>query len=191
MNNKAQKMKKKILGISGSTKSTSTSLSVLKYIADKYGQKIELNIYNKLSALPHFNPELEESLPDPVIELRSLIEKADGILFCTPEYVFSLPGSLKNLIEWNVSTVLFSSKPVAIIVAAASGKKAFESLDLILTTIESILPNESKLLLQGAKGKIGKNGEIVDSVTTEKINNVIVSLLETIETRERKPTKYN
>lgn len=181
----------KVLGISGSTKSRSTSLSILEFLSRKFKDKIEFKIYNRIGELPHFNPELEEDLPNSVLELRELIEESDGIVFCTPEYVFSLPGSLKNLIEWNVSTVLFSSKPVAMIVAAASGKKAFESLELILTTIESSIPEESKLLIQGAKGKIDKEGNITSQKTIDELTSVVLSLVKTIEDQNRMPTKYS
>ncbi len=181
----------KVLGISGSTKSRSTSLSILEFLSRKFKDKIEFKIYNRIGELPHFNPELEEDLPNSVLELRELIEESDGIVFCTPEYVFSLPGSLKNLIEWNVSTVLFSSKPVAMIVAAASGKKAFESLELILTTIESSIPKESKLLIQGAKGKIDKEGNITSQKTIDELTSVVLSLVKTIEDQNRMPTKYS
>lgn len=182
--------KKKILAISGSTKSRSTSLSMLKFLSRRFQEEIEFIIYNKIGELPHFNPELEEQLPSPVLELRRLIKESDGVLFCSPEYVFSLSGSLKNLIEWNVSTVLFSAKPVAMIIAAASGKKAYESLDLILTTIESTLPNESKLLIQGAKGKISSSGEILDKEIILNLDKVVKSLIATIKDKNRLPTKY-
>lgn len=183
--------RKRILGISGSTKSRSTSLSILKFLAEEHKELIDLNIYDQLSDLPHFNPEMERSLPSSVINMRKQIENSDGVLFCTPEYVFSLPGSLKNLIEWTVSTVLFSSKPVAIIVAAASGKKAFDSLELILTTIETSMPDKSKLLIKGAKGKISENGNIIDPVIKEGMEKVVLSLLETISKKNRSPTKYD
>ncbi len=182
--------KKKILGITGSTKSQSTSLSILELLQEKYKDEMVLQIYHAIGELPHFNPELEHQLPNSVLELRELIEQADGVLFCTPEYVFSLPGSLKNMIEWTVSTMLFSSKPVAMIVAAASGKKAFESLSLILTTIESTLPEASKLLIQGAKGKINNDGKIDNQETISKLDRVMSSLMETIDNPNRKPSKY-
>lgn len=172
--------KKKILAISGSTKSKSTSLSILRFLANRYYDQVEITIFSGLGELPHFNPDLEDDLPASVVNLRALIQEADGILFCTPEYVYSLPGSLKNLIEWNVSTVLFSDKPVAMIIAAASGKKAFESLALILTTIEAALPDESKLLIQGAKGKLNAEGEFTDEEIINKIDKVVWSLLESI-----------
>lgn len=186
-----QRKKRKIVAISGSTKSTSTSLFILEYLKIRFKDQMDLSIYNKLDKLPHFNPDTkDDKLPSSVVELRDLIKNAEGILFCTPEYVFSLPGSLKNLIEWNVSTTLFSSKPVAMIVAAASGKKAFESLDLILTTIESILPADSKLLIQGAKGKIDSSGKITDDEVVLKLDKITNSLLNTIEDKNQKPTKF-
>lgn len=181
---------KKILAISGSTKLESTSLSILEFLKERNKEGLDITIYDRIGELPHFNPDLEEKLPDSVAELRKLIAESDGILFCTPEYVFSLPGSLKNMIEWQVSTVLFSSKPVAIIVAAASGEMAYESLSLILTTIESILPKESKLLIKGAKGKVDKQGRIIDEEIIEQMDDLILSLKNTINEKNRIPTKY-
>lgn len=175
--------KKKILAISGSTKSQSSSLSILHFLTEEFREEIEFNIYAKLAALPHFNPELEKELPESIAELHNLIEDSDGILFCTPEYVFSLPGSLKNLIEWNVSTTLLSGKPVAMIVAAGSGKKAFESLDLILKTLEAKLSDESRLLIQGIKGKFNSNGEIINEEAIASLRKVTLSLLETIRNK--------
>ena len=173
--------KKKILGISGSTKPNSTNFLILNHLQELFYDTLELHIFNGIDKLPHFNPELDEkSLPVEVKEFRELIEKSDGVLFCTPEYVFSLPGSLKNAIEWSVSTTVFSNKPVAMIVAAASGEKAYESLSLILTTIEAILPERSKLLIQGAKGKIDKEG-IKDATVKKRIQEVITSLMESIK----------
>jgi NAD(P)H-dependent FMN reductase len=158
-------------------------------LKQQYNDHFEIQIYNKISELAHFNPELEKDLPKEVAELRKLIELSDGVLFCTPEYVFSLPGSLKNMIEWNVSTTLFSGKPVAMIIAAASGKKAYESLALILTTIECVLPETSKLLIQGARGKINK-GRINDQEIIVALSNLMFSLKETILTSNKRATKF-
>lgn len=180
-----------ILAISGSTKSISTSSLLLNYIKEYYSDRVDVLIYNGLASLPHFNPDMEKGgLPEEVTTLRELVDKADGVLFCTPEYVFSLPGSLKNAIEWCVSTTVFSGKPVATIVAAASGQKAFESLNLILTTIECQLPETSRLLINGAKGKVSVDGTITDPQVVVGIDGIIHSLLETISSEDAIPTKY-
>ena len=96
--------------------------------------------------------------------------------------MFSLPGVLKNALEWTVATTVFSYKPVAFIVATASGQKAFESLDLILSTLtqEPIKPT-SKLLIQGGQGKITEQGNWADEATKMAVTGLVEALLEEIE----------
>ncbi len=174
--------KKKVVAISGSTRKNSSNESILRYIAQTFSESIALEIYDNIKELPYFNPDLDtETPPKSVIEFRNKIAQSDGIIICTPEYIFSLPGILKNAIEWNVSTTLFSNKPVAIIVASASGEKAFEVLNLIMTTIESKIAKNSKLLIKGIKGKIGKEGEITDPDTMNEIKVLVESLIKNIE----------
>jgi NAD(P)H-dependent FMN reductase len=162
--------KKKVAAICGSTRAQSANLSIIQYIGELLADKVELEIYNELSLLPHFNPDLDkDKAPDIVEALREKIKNSDGVLICTPEYVFSLPGALKNAIEWCVSTTIFSEKPVALITASASGAKAHESLQLVMKTIYADVTEETQLLIQGAKGKINSTGEITDALTAEQL----------------------
>lgn len=178
---------KKILAISGSTRKHSSNSALLKHIADTYQKTLDMEIFEGIDQLPHFNPDLDAGkVPPSIREFREKIKAADGVLICTPEYVFSLPGSLKNAIEWSVSTTIFSNKPVAIIVASASGQKALESLELIMTTIESQIAEGSKLLIQGVKGKIGKNGKITDQKTKDEIERLMESLVSSISMKPGK-----
>lgn len=165
-------MKKKVLAICGSTAAQSANLKIIQHVADLLSNEIEVEIYKELSLLPHFNPDLDKgNVPEIVEALRTKISTADGVLICTPEYVFSLPGSLKNAIEWCVSTTIFSDKPVAFITASASGVKAHESLKLVLETIGAGLQKETQLLIQGAKGKVDKEGNITDASTKVQLKN--------------------
>lgn len=183
--------KRKVLAICGSTKSRSTSLSFLQYLAQSQSEGFSIEIYKGIAQLPHFNPELDQGEgPAIVKEFREKIKMADAVLFCTPEYVFSLPGSLKNAIEWNVSQTVFSNKPVAMLVAAASGEKAFASLGLILSTIECVLPETSKLLIQGAKGKITPTGEIKDEELKLQLQKLMDSLWACIEDENKTASKF-
>jgi len=167
-------MKNKVLAICGSTRSTSANLQILRYLENISKDDLEFEIYTELDKLPYFNPDLDKDVaPSIVEELRNKIKKANGVLICTPEYVFSLPGALKNAIEWCVSTTVFSEKPVALITASAHGAKAHESLQLVMKTIYSALQPDTQLLIQGAKGKINNEGEITDSRTAQQLNNVI------------------
>ncbi len=174
--------RKKILAISGSTRRNSSNEAILRHIAESYSDLLEVDIYNEIDQLPHFNPDLDHGEPPaPVIDFRQRIEWADGVIICTPEYVFSLPGSLKNALEWNVSTMLFTDKPSAIIVASASGEKAFESLTLILKTIGAKIDEQSRLLIKGAKGKVGEEGELTDRDTLYWIDVLVRSLVNSID----------
>ncbi len=132
--------------------------------------RLEVEIFNELDTLPHFNPDLDNNTPPPAVHaFREKVRQAHGVLICTPEYVFSLPGSLKNALEWMVSTTIFSQKPVALITAAAMGLKAHEALQLIMKTIETRFTDDTLLLVQGIKGKITRDGEITDPHTAEQL----------------------
>jgi NAD(P)H-dependent FMN reductase len=178
---------KNILAISGSTRKGSTNEIILKVIRDKYTEKLDVTIYNEIDTLPHFNPDLDkEPVPETVARLRQLIEQSEGVIICTPEYVFSLPGSLKNALEWTVSTIVFSYKPVALIVASANGEKAMESLDIIVSTlIQAPVPEKAKLLIQGGRSKINATGNIDPTVLAE-IEGVVECLIEEIAQQDCK-----
>lgn len=171
--------KKKILAISGSIQEKSVNTSVITYISRNYSSDIIIDRYSDIDKLPHFNPDLDTDNPPKIIQnLRQNIENADGILICTPEYVFSLPGVLKNLIDWNVSSPVFINKNAGLIVAAASGHKAMESLDLIMNAIQANVI--VKLTISGAKGKIGRDGTIHDQLTRTQINDFITQFIQSI-----------
>lgn len=168
--------RKKIFVIIGSTRAQSSNLKLVQKIEAALIDNFDFVIYESLSALPHFNPDLDnEQPPAQVVELRKQIAAADGILICTPEYVFSLPGSLKNAIEWCVSTTVFSKKPIGLITASASGEKAHEELQLIMKTVETIFTEETTLLIRGIKGKFDDHGNIKDADTQTKLNIFIAS----------------
>ena len=173
--------RKKIVAISGSTRSHSSSLSILKIIAALGEELFEMQLFEGLSEIPHFNPDFTDNPPSQVIYFRKEIAEADGLLICTPEYVFSLPGSLKNALEWCVSTTLFSNKPVGLITASASGEKAHEELLLIMKTIQAKFNDETTLLIQGVRGKINENGKIIDDKTLNNIKKFIHSFSKELE----------
>jgi chromate reductase len=169
--------KKKILAISGSTRADSVNVHILNAIAAVYAKQADITIYTGIDQLPHFNPDLDnETVPAPVKDFRNQVQDADGVLFCTPEYVYSLPGSLKNAIEWTVSTILFTEKPVALITASSSGQKAHEALHLLMATIGARIGPE--LLIQAPKTKISAEGKITDEATILKIGDLMDTFLD-------------
>ncbi|MDE3251270.1 MAG: NAD(P)H-dependent oxidoreductase [Bacteroidota bacterium] len=173
--------RKKILAISGSTRSESVNLHILNAISDMYSEEADWTIYQAIDTLPHFNPDLDRApLPETVSTFRNLIAASDAVLICTPEYVFSLPGSLKNAIEWLVSTTLFTDKPAALITASSSGVKAMEALNLIMQTVGVSLGNTGTLLIQAPKTKITREGIITDPITLSQIRALAEDLLKRI-----------
>jgi chromate reductase len=163
-------MKKKVFAIIGSASKNSSNLKLVLHLVAETKQDLDFTIFDDLSSLPHFDPELSTANPPlEIINFRSAIEKSDAVLICTPEYIFSIPSGLKNAIEWCVSTTVFSGKPVGLITAAASGKKGHDELKMIMRTIEARLSEEASLLIQGVKGKISIEGIISDSDTKNRL----------------------
>jgi chromate reductase len=173
---------KKILGISGSLRAKSTNLTIIENIAAMYAERINVTIYDGLGRLPHFNPDLESDAPvREVADFRRRIRASDGVLICTPEYVFSIPGALKNALEWTVGTSDFAGKPTALITASSLGEKTHESLFLVLKTIEARITERAALLISGARTKVNSTGKIIDAATIEAINLLMESFLRTID----------
>lgn len=160
----------KILGINGSASRNSSNLSILRIIADKIKAECEMTIVEDLTVLPHFKTELtNENTPEEIVRFRDQVENSDGIIICSPEYVFSIPSGLKNAIEWCVSTTVFSDKPVGLITASANGEKGHEELQMIMRTIVTRFNDDTTLLIQGVRGKFNDQGAISDNKTRDDL----------------------
>ncbi len=151
-------------------------MDVINVISELAKDTLNISIYEDLTTLPYFNQDLSiENTPQSVLNFRDAIAKADGVLICTPEYVFSLPGILKNAIEWTVSTTVFTDKPTALITASSSGHKAHESLILVMNTLGIKTNDEMCLLISGVKSKINSQGEVIDKALISKLENLIIN----------------
>lgn len=160
----------KILAITGSTRHNSSNFKILKFISENINSQFEVEIFEGLAGIPHFNPDLDiDNPPKNVVSFRDKIIAANGIIICTPEYVFSLPGSLKNALEWCVSTAIFSNKQVGLITASASGEMGHEQLLLIMKTLEAKFEKDQQLLISGIRGKMDADGKIINSETVNAL----------------------
>ena len=112
----------RLLLISGSTRPHSTNTAALRTLRDVAPAKVQASLYAGLTELPAFIPD-EDALPPATVEaLRRELATADAVVFCTPEYAGSVPGSLKNLLDWTVGSGELYGKPVAWINVAAEGR---------------------------------------------------------------------
>jgi chromate reductase, NAD(P)H dehydrogenase (quinone) len=175
------KAKKNIFAIIGSASENSSNLKLVNKIAELTQEYFNVTVFDNLALLPHFSSELSiENTPQTILDFREMILKADGILICTPEYVFSIPSRLKNAIEWCVATTVFSQKPLGIITASASGQKGHEELKLIMRTVEAHFTEATTLLIPGIKSKIDEEGNILDEPILKKLTSFIQSYEELV-----------
>jgi chromate reductase, NAD(P)H dehydrogenase (quinone) len=112
----------RILGISGSLRRDSHNTSLLRAAAMSLPSGVELEVYDGLADLPHYNADLDGDPPlESVARLREAIADADGVLIATPEYNGSLPGALKNGLDWASRPFpdnALRGKPVAVVGAS-------------------------------------------------------------------------
>ncbi|MBI3134969.1 MAG: NAD(P)H-dependent oxidoreductase [Bacteroidetes bacterium] len=162
--------KKKIFAIIGSASENSSNLKLVENLAAITQNDLDYTIFNELKKLPPFDPELSlDQAPEIILDFRKSVQNADGILVCTPEYIFSIPSGLKNALEWCVSTTVFSDKPAGLITASAHGQKGHDELQLIMNTLMARFTPETTLLIQGIKGKINTQGEITNTQTQKEL----------------------
>ncbi len=176
-----KKNRKKILAISGSTRKNSTNQRLINAIAELSKEIFEIQFYNRISSLPHFNPdENNPEILENVFQFRRLLNEADGVIICTPEYAHGVPGTLKNGIDWTVGTGEFSHKPTLLITASTDGKYGHQALLETLRVIEAKNIEELQLLISFAQTKINSNNKITDEKTLTGIQKLIDSFSKTI-----------
>jgi NAD(P)H-dependent FMN reductase len=173
----------KILAISGSLRPNSSATFVLNHVAALMPANVEFNVYKDLGNLPHFDDS--DNVPAEVKKFRGLISESDGVFICTPEYAFGVPGTLKNALDWTVSSGELTYKPVALITAASIGKNAHAALLLILSALTAKVAEEATLVIPFVRAKLNENGEIKDAATLDAVKKVINAFLKTVETTEK------
>lgn len=160
---------KKILAIIGSASPDSSNHGIVDFLRKQLSDHSDIEVFDRLHELPFFKPD--QSLHNPplsIIKIREKIATSDVVIICTPEYIFSLPASLKNLFEWCVAVTVFSNKPCVLIVASAEGSKAFEELKLLAGTLGGTFDESTCLLIQSVKAKVSA-GSITDETTAMQL----------------------
>ncbi|MGZ6028656.1 MAG: NADPH-dependent FMN reductase [Myxococcaceae bacterium] len=112
----------RILGISGSLRAESSNARLLRAAAGLVPPGVALVTFQGLGDLPHFNPDLDGDLPpEPVRAFRALLGSVDGLLISSPEYAHGVPGTLKNALDWVVSSGELVGLPVLLVTASPGG----------------------------------------------------------------------
>ena len=113
----------RILGISGSLRAGSLNTQLLRLAAEELPEGVALELSEELDSIPPFDQDLVELAPDEVERLKDAVAASDAVLFATPEFNGSIPGQLKNAVDWVSRPIADNparSKPVAVIGASTS-----------------------------------------------------------------------
>lgn len=175
-----------VLGISGSLRKESTNSRLLTFLAGIMPTGVEFRLYEGMASLPHFNPDLDRDdmeVNEAVYEWREKLRSADAIILCTPEYARGVPGSLKNALDWIVSSAEFMNKPTAVISASPhedGGKTALASLIGTLKMMSAVIPGEATLAVPIATKKLAPDGSVVDVNTVSSLHSLIWALMQAV-----------
>jgi chromate reductase len=179
----------KLVAISGSTRRQSFNTSLLLTAAEVAPDDVELVLWDGLKELPHYDED-DDGMPHPAVDgLRAAVADADGVLFATPEYNSSIPGSLKNALDWTsrpLATNPFRNKPVAVIGSSRGmfgAVWAQAELRKVLAAMGARVA-ELELPVGRAHEKIDADGVLRDDGTREQLREAVVSLAAAVEERE-------
>ena len=139
----------KILAISGSGRETSTNTAMLRAVSQIARPDHDVTVFAGLVTLPVFSPDLAAMpLPAAVLRFADMIRQSDGLIISSPEYVRSIPGGLKNAIDWLVSRDEFANKPIALMHASHRGDDMLAQLRMVLSTVSQRFADDVFLRLE-------------------------------------------
>ncbi len=163
----------KFVFLSGSFHQRSRSLAILRSLERHFAEHQVVTL--KLDELPFYSEDLDQQKPEVVREFLATITAADALLFCTPEYNHSIPGVLKNAIDW-ASRPAFKSplkdKPVSIITQAGSavgGARAQAHLKLVLDSTLSDIQRCHEMMISDIDKLLDADLQIIDERTLARL----------------------
>ena len=139
---------------------------------------ITAELYDGLAALPAFSPDEDERPPGPAADLRARIAAAGALLFCTPEYAGTLPGSLKNLLDWTVGGGEIYGKPAGWVNVAVGGRGtgAEEHLAMVLRYVGAVAVDGACVRVPVPREAVGPDGIITDPAIRTALGSALSAL---------------
>ena len=173
----------KILGIAGSLREQSFNKSTLKAAQQLAPEEAHIEIFDRLGEIPPFNQDDEANPPEVVTDLKARIRESDAILFVTPEYNYSVPGVLKNAIDWASRPYgdnAWDGKPVAVMGASVGmlgTARAQYHLRQSFIFLNMHPVNGPEVMIPNAGERFDRNGELVDDTSRELIGKLLDNLV--------------
>src|SRR5580765_1736524 len=168
----------KILGIAGSLRKASFNKSALRAAQQLVPEGASLDIFD-IDGLPGFNQDDERRPPAKVVEMKAKIRAADAILLVTPEYNYSIPGVLKDAIDWAsrpYGDSAWKGKPVAIM-GASTGvlgtARAQYHLRQTLVFLDMPAVNQPEVMISGAASKFDVGGNLTDETAKKLVGQLL------------------
>ena len=184
----------RILGIAGSLRKASFNRGVLRAAAKLVPEGASLEIF-ELDGIPGFNQDQEQDPPEKVVEFKRKIGEADAILFVTPEYNYSVPGVLKNAIDWAsrpYGDSAWNGKPAAIMgasIGAIATARAQYHLRQMMVFLNMLPVNQPEVMIGNCSDKFDEQGELADEETRQYIRKLLENLVEWTRRLENEPQK--
>jgi len=172
------------LGFSGSLRSGSYNTALLRFAREAAPAGMNIDIFD-ISAIPLYNADVDAAgAPEPVARFKDAIAAHDALLIVTPEYNYSIPGVLKNAIDWAsrpAGRTPLDGKPAAIM-GASTGPvgtaRAQAHLRLVLASNNvAVLPAPAVLVARAAE-KFDRDGKLVDDATAAHVSKALAAFLD-------------
>lgn len=173
----------RILGIAGSLRKGSYNRAALRAAVSLVPDGATLDIFD-LEGIPAFSEDHERNPPEKIVELKRRIRAADAVLFATPEYNYSIPGVLKNAIDWAsrpYGDSAWNGKPAAIMgasVGSTGTARAQYHLRQIMVYLNMYPLNRPEVMIANASQRFDAQGNLIDADTRQHIQRLLESLVQ-------------
>jgi chromate reductase len=178
-----------ILGIAGSLRTASLNRAALRAAQQLVPEGVSLEIFD-LDGIPPFNQDDEKNPPERVVQFKQSIRAADAILMVTPEYNYSIPGVLKNAIDWAsrpYGDSAWEGKPVAIMgasVGAQGTSRAQYHLRQVFVFLNMYPLNRPEVMITNATRHFDEEGNLTDEDTKAHIQKLLAALVAWVKHHE-------
>lgn len=179
----------RLIGMSGSLRAGSYSNAVLETLREKFADRAELRLYD-LRPIPLYDQDFEgDKRPLPVKALLQAIAESDGLILCAPEFNHSIPGVLKNALDWAsrpAFTSVMAYKPVAIMATSPgpqSGARCLEHMKVALDSMLARVVLARECIITSVAAKI-RDGRLVDEISLDFACGAVAALLHEIRLRQ-------
>jgi chromate reductase len=182
----------KILGFVGSLRKGSYNKALMRAAVKLAPEEATIEVFD-LEGIPPFNQDLERKPPQKVKEFKAKIRKADAILIATPEYNYSVPGVLKNAVDWASRPYgdnAFEGKPIALMSASIGtlgGARAQYHLRQSFVFLNMYPLNRPEVMMPFAEDNVDADGNVINEQTKQRIQELLEALVQWTRQLKDKP----